>query len=77
MLTDSLSKSLLKGSKLGSHVQIENMYEPILYKGFYRGLWRLSKGFMGGPMIISNYNDSDIITFVGLLCLNISSKTAA
>ena len=63
MLTDSLSKRLLKGSKLGSHVKIENMYEPILYKGFYRGLWKLNKGFMGGPIIISNNNESDIITF--------------
>ena len=63
MLTDSLSQKLLKGSKLGSHVKIENMYEPILYKGFYRGLWKLNKGFMGGPIIISNYNESEIITF--------------
>ena len=63
MLTDSLSQRLLKGSKLGSHVKIENMYEPILYKGFYRGLWKLNKGFMGGPIIINNYNESKIITF--------------
>ena len=63
MLTDSLSERLLKGGKLGSHVMIENMYEPILYKGFYRGLWKLNKGFMGGPIIISNYNESEIITF--------------
>ena len=63
MLTDSLSERLLKGTKLGSHVEIENMYEPILYKGFYRGLWKLNKGFMGGPIIISNYNDLEIITF--------------
>ncbi|MDC3032219.1 DUF4837 family protein [Bacteroidota bacterium] len=63
MLTDSLSERLLKGGKLGSHVKIENMYEPVLYKGFYRGLWKLNKGFMGGPIIISNYNDLEIITF--------------
>ena len=63
ILTDSLSKILLKGGKLGSHVKIENMYEPILYKGFYRGLWKLNKGFMGGPIIISNYNELEIITF--------------
>tara|TARA_X000000950_G_scaffold105997_1_gene133461 strand:- start:4282 stop:5163 length:882 start_codon:yes stop_codon:yes gene_type:complete len=63
MLTDSLSERLLKGSKLGSYVKIENMYEPILYKGFYRGLWKLNKGFMGGPIIISSYNDLKIITF--------------
>ena len=66
MLTDSLSKRLLKGNKLGSHVKIENMYEPILYKGFFRGLWRLNKGFMGGPIIISNYNESEIIT-IGII----------
>lgn len=66
MLTDSLSQRLLKGSKLGSHVKIENMYEPILYKGFYRGLWKLNKGFMGGPIIISNYNESEIIT-IGII----------
>ena len=66
MLTDSLSKRLLKGSKQGSHVKIENMYEPILYKGFYRGLWKLNKGFMGGPIIISNYNESEIIT-IGII----------
>ncbi len=63
MLTDSLSKRLLKGSKLGSHVKIENMYEPILYKGFHRGLWKLNKGFMGGPIIIRNYDELEIITF--------------
>ena len=63
MLTDSLSERLLKGGKLGSHVKIENMYEPVLYKGFYRGLWKLNKGFMGGPIIISNYNEFEIITF--------------
>ena len=62
-LTDSLSKRLLKGSKLNSYVQIENMYEPIFYKGFYRGLWKLNKGFMGGPIIISDYNSSEIIAF--------------
>ena len=66
LLTDSLSKRLLKGSKLGSHVKIEKMYEPILYKGFFRGLWRLNKGFMGGPIIISNYNESEIIT-IGII----------
>ena len=63
MLTDSLSERLLKGGKLGSHVMIENLYEPILYKGFYRGLWKLNKGFMGGPIIIRYYNDLEIVTF--------------
>ena len=63
MLTDSLSERLLKGGKLGSHVMIENLYEPVLYKGFYRGLWRLNKGFMGGPIIIGYYNDLEIVTF--------------
>ena len=63
MLTDSLSERLLKGGKLGSHVKIEKMYEPVLYKGFHRGLWKLSKGFMGGPIIISNYNHLEIMTF--------------
>ena len=63
MLTDSLSERLLKGGKLGSHVKIEKMYEPVLYKGFHRGLWKLSKGFMGGPIIIGNYNDLEIMTF--------------
>ena len=63
MLTDSLSERLLKGGKLGSHVMIENLYEPVLYKGFYRGLWKLNKGFMGGPIIIGYYNDLEIVTF--------------
>ncbi len=62
MLTDSLSERLLKGGKLGSHVMIENLYEPVLYKGFYRGLWKLNKGFMGGPIIIGYYNDLEIVT---------------
>ena len=63
MLTDSLSERLLKGGKLGSHVMIENLYEPVLYKGFYRGLWKLNKGFMGGPIIIGYYNDLEIVSF--------------
>ena len=63
MLTDSLSERLLKGGKLGSHVMIENLYEPVLYKGFYRGLWKLNKGFMGGPIIIGYYNELEILTF--------------
>ena len=41
----------IKGPQAGSYVEIEKRYPLSLNDKFYRGLWRLEKGFMGGPLL--------------------------
>ena len=53
--TDSVFSKYLLGAKTGSYVRIETLYPPFFNNDIYRGLWKLEKGFMGGPFIIKTY----------------------
>ena len=41
----------LKGPQEGSYVEIEARYPLVFEDNFFRGLWRLKNGFMGGPLL--------------------------
>ena len=53
--TDSIFTKYLLGSKEGQHVKIEDRFSPIYSENTYRGLWKLERGFMGGPFLIKTY----------------------
>ena len=52
---DSIFKRHLVGKKEDSYACIEQRYTPYYFENTYRGLWKLEKGFMGGPFIIKTY----------------------
>ena len=52
---DSIFKQHLVGQKEGSYARIEKRYTPYYFDNTYRGLWKLEKGFMGGPFIVKTY----------------------
>ena len=56
-----LSKSLI-GPKSNTHVIIEDRFPFEMYNNSYRGLWKLSKGFMGGSILIKPFfTDNDVV----------------
>ena len=66
--TDSIFAQYLIGGKEGSYVRIEPTYPPYYFDNTYRGLWKLEKGFMGGPFVIKTYFvDDKIVINVGLI----------
>ena len=50
---NKLLKTYLIGSRPNSYVILEDKYPIVMYNDFYRGLWRLQNGFMGGPISVS------------------------
>ena len=66
--TDSVFSKYLKGAKEGQYVKIEYDFPPYYINETYRGLWKLEKGFMGGPFLIKTYFiDDKIVVNVGLI----------
>ena len=69
ILTNSnkILSTYLKGSKDNSYVSLEPRYTPVMYRGSYRGIWKLQNGFMGGPIIIKPYFMNDKVVIVASL----------
>ena len=66
--TDSIFTKYLLGAKQGQYVKIEDRFTPIYYKNTYRGLWKLERGFMGGPFFIKTYFiNKKVVVAVGLI----------
>ncbi len=66
--TDSVFAKYLQGEKIGSFVRIEPQYPPYYKDNIYRGLWKLEKGFMGGPFLIKTYFiENKVVVNVGLI----------
>ena len=66
--TDSVFAKYLEGEKIGSFVRIEPQYPPYYNDNIYRGLWKLEKGFMGGPFLIKTYFiENKLVVNVGLI----------
>jgi hypothetical protein len=66
--TDSIFAKYMIGEKEGSYVQIEPEYPPYYFNNTYRGLWKLERGFMGGPFLIKTYFlKNKIVVNVGLV----------
>ena len=66
--TDSVFAKYLEGEKIGSFVRIEPQYPPYYNDNIYRGLWKLEKGFMGGPFLIKTYFiKNKVVVNVGLI----------
>lgn len=66
--TDSVFAKYLEGEKIGSFVRIEPQYPPYYFDNIYRGLWKLEKGFMGGPFLIKTYFiENKVVVNVGLI----------
>ena len=58
-----LSKSLI-GPKSNTHVIIEDRFPFEIYNNSYRGLWKLSKGFMGGSILIKPFFTDNYVVLV-------------
>lgn len=66
--TDSVFAKYLEGEKIGSFVRIEPQYPPYYNDNIYRGLWKLEKGFMGGPFLLKTYFiENKVVVNVGLI----------
>lgn len=66
--SDSVFAKYLQGEKIGSFVRIEPQYPPYYNDNIYRGLWKLEKGFMGGPFLIKTYFiENKVVVNVGLI----------
>jgi len=66
--TDSIFAKYLLGAKQGQHVRMEKFFSPIYSENTYRGLWKLDRGFMGGPFLIKTYfNNNKVVVTVGLI----------
>ena len=66
--TDSIFSQYLMGAKPGQYVKIESEYSPYYINNTYAGLWKLEKGFMGGPFLAKTYFVEDkIVVAVGLV----------
>ena len=66
--TDSIFAQYLQGSKQGQYVKIEPKFSPYYTKNRYSGLWKLEKGFMGGPFLVKSYFvNKKIVVAVGLV----------
>jgi len=66
--TDSIFAQYLKGAKQGQYVKIEPEFLPYYINNTYSGLWKLEKGFMGGPFLAKTYFVNEkIVVAVGLV----------
>ena len=66
--TDSVFSKYLLGAKENMYVQIEPRFPIVLENSFYKGLWRLENGFMGGPFLIKPYFfDDKIVVSAGII----------
>jgi len=66
--TDSILAQYLKGAKQEQYVKIESEFPPYYNNNIYKGIWKLEKGFMGGPLLAKTYFVGDkIIVSVGLV----------
>lgn len=66
--TDSIFAQYLHGAKQGQYVKIEPDFSPYYINNMCRGLWKLEKGFMGGPFLVKTYLvNKKIIVVVGLI----------
>ena len=66
--TDSIFAQYLHGAKQGQYVKIEPEFPPYYINNAYSGLWKLEKGFMGGPFLAKTYFvNGKIVVAVGLV----------
>ena len=66
--TDSIFAQYLHGAKQGQYVKIEPEFSPYYINNAYIGLWKLEKGFMGGPFLAKTYFvNGKIVVAVGLV----------
>ena len=66
--TDSIFAQYLHGAKQGQYVKIEPEFPPYYINNTYSGLWKLEKGFMGGPFLAKTYFVNEkIVVVVGLV----------
>jgi hypothetical protein len=66
--TDSIFAQYLHGAKPGQYVKIEPEFPPYYTNNAYSGLWKLEKGFMGGPFLAKTYFVNEkIVVVVGLV----------
>jgi hypothetical protein len=66
--TDSIFAQYLHGAKQGQYVKIEPEFPPYYINNAYSGLWKLEKGFMGGPFLAKTYFVNEkIVVVVGLV----------
>ena len=72
--TDSIFAQYLKGAKQGQYVKIETEFPPYYSNNSYKGLWKLEKGFMGGPFLVKTYFDNEKIVVVAGLVFDPNSK---
>tara|TARA_B100001758_G_C18406922_1_gene612768 strand:- start:2166 stop:3062 length:897 start_codon:yes stop_codon:yes gene_type:complete len=65
---DSIFSKYLLGAKENMFVKIEPLFPVVFEKNFYKGLWKLENGFMGGPFLIKPYfMDDKIIVSAGII----------
>jgi hypothetical protein len=72
--TNKLLKNHLIGSRPSSYVTLEDRYPLVMYNDFYRGLWRLQNGFMGGSILIKPILNENKIIIITALVFDPSSK---
>lgn len=66
--TDSVFAKYLQGEKIGSFVRIEPQYATYYGDSIYKGLWKLEKGFMGGPFLIkTHFIANKVVVNVGVI----------
>ena len=71
---NKLLKTYLIGPRPNSYVTLEDKYPIVMYNEFYRGLWRLQNGFMGGPILIKPILSGNKIIIITALVFDPSSK---
>ena len=66
--TDSMFAQYLSGAKQGQYVKIETEFPPYYINNTHKGLWKLEKGFMGGPFLVKTYFVNEkIVVAAGLV----------
>ena len=71
---NKLLKTYLIGSRPNSYVILEDKYPIVMYNDFYRGLWRLQNGFMGGPILMKPILSRNKLIIITALVFDPSSK---
>jgi len=65
---DSVLKNTLLGNQKNNYVQIEKRFPIDIKQDKYRGSWRMSNDFMGGPLLIKAYRENDdVIISLGII----------
>ena len=66
--TDSILKVYILGYNENSFVKIDKRIPVEEKDGIYRGLWKLEKGFMGGPFLMKvHYKKEKIVISIGIV----------